>query len=376
MGIPPEEAWDWDLEEPNGFPMNLKSSQHLERAHVSSSLDGSRKYLGQSTRLWINDPSGVSEARRLGALFAQQMGLNEELTGRVSLVITEAGNNIAFHAGSGALVLRKVTCRGSRGVEILALDKGPGIADVGLCLEDGYSTRGTQGTGLGAMKRMSTHFDIHSQPGMGTAVMCNVMDKTPEGSTGGLGDGSVSIAVGEETQCGDAWGISHGSDKTLVVVVDGLGHGPYAAEASQEALGVFEDHKEEEPSWIIQLMHGALNKTRGASVAVGLIDLRKQEVRLAGVGNIAGQIIRDGKSRSMVSVNGTLGHQLNRVQQYSYPWAEDALLVMASDGLATQWLLPAYGALAQRHPSLVAGVLVRDYARVRDDVTVVVVGKA
>ncbi|MGH7263328.1 MAG: hypothetical protein ACREMB_00540 [Candidatus Rokuibacteriota bacterium] len=79
-----------------------------------------------------------------------------------------------------------------------------------------------------------------------------------------------------------------------------------------------------------------------------------------------------GDGRHLVSYAGIAGHELRRVKELAYPWPEEALLVLHSDGLGTQWSLSAYPALARRHPTLIAGVLYRDHSRRRDDVSVLV----
>lgn len=75
----------------------------------------------------------------------------------------------------------------------------------------------------------------------------------------------------------------------------------------------------------------------------------------------------------MVSHNGTVGHTIRRIQEFIYPWPPGSLLVMHSDGMATQWQVSRYAGLGASHPGLVAGVLYRDFRRSRDDVTIVVV---
>ena len=70
-------------------------------------------------------------------------------------------------------------------------------------------------------------------------------------------------------------------------------------------------------------------------------------------------------------LNGTAGHTLHKITEFSYPWTDDALLLVHTDGLVSRWDLDRYPGLVQRHPSLVAGVLFRDFNRGRDDVTVV-----
>ncbi len=75
----------------------------------------------------------------------------------------------------------------------------------------------------------------------------------------------------------------------------------------------------------------------------------------------------------MVSLDGTLGGIVRRVQEFSYQWPKGALVIMHSDGLSRQWSLSQYPGLGTKHPGLIAGVLFRDFARGRDDATVVVV---
>jgi serine phosphatase RsbU (regulator of sigma subunit) len=156
------------------------------------------------------------------------------------------------------------------------------------------------------------------------------------------------------------------------MVVDGLGHGPLAANAAQEALRIFSSHQNFSPAQIIEATHHTLRATRGAAVAVAAINQAQQQIQYCGVGNIAGTILSTTGSRSLVSHNGIVGHELRRVQEFTYPWPENALLVMHSDGLMSRWNLAAYPGLSTRHPSIISGVLYRDFNRGYDDVTVVV----
>src|SRR4051812_632778 len=118
---------------------------------------------------------------------------------------------------------------------------------------------------------------------------------------------------------------------------------------------------------------GALRATRGAGVEMIAVDLDRGVARYAGVGNIAAVILNaNGTRQSLVSQNGTAGHTIPRIQEYNYPVAARATLVMYSDGLGTHWDLAAYPGLLSRHPSIIAAVLYRDFSRKRDDVTVVV----
>jgi hypothetical protein len=296
----------------------------------------------------------------------------------VAIVATEAATNLSKHARGGVIILQGLQEDGAQGgLDILALDQGPGMPDVERCLADGYSTAGSPGAGLGAMARLSATFDIHSLPGTGTAVLARLWSAPLAGRprASDLEFGAVSLPLAGEEVCGDQWAIAEVAGTTLLLVADGLGHGPQAAEAAREAVRVFRTQASLGPAGIIQAAHAALRSTRGAALAVARIDPEGGAVVYAGVGNIAGAILGTAadRSTSLVSHNGTVGHTIRKVQEFTYPWAPGSLLIMNSDGLTTQWQLGRYLGLASRHPGLVAGTLYRDFKRGRDDVTVVAI---
>jgi len=123
---------------------------------------------------------------------------------------------------------------------------------------------------------------------------------------------------------------------------------------------------------LLAAIHDALRSTRGAAAAIADIDLGQQLVRFAGVGNIAGVVVSAAGMKHMVSLNGTAGVEMRKVTEFSYPWPDNALLVLHSDGLVSHWNMDQYPGLYQRHPTVIAAVLCRDYDRGLDDVTVVV----
>ncbi len=107
-------------------------------------------------------------------------------------------------------------------------------------LADGYSTTGTAGKGLGGRRRQSHFVDVASWPGVGTAVLARLKRGQPlEGFSDTGRIGAVSVPKPGEEVCGDSWAASAGSDETTLMVADGLGHGPDAAEASVEAVRLF-----------------------------------------------------------------------------------------------------------------------------------------
>lgn len=323
----------------------------------------------------INDISQAGEARRIAIGMAQSIGMDASTAGRVAIVVTELARNISLHAGRGQILLQPMTEGQRQGIKIFALDKGPGM-DVDRCLRDGYSTAGTPGTGMGAIVRMSDEFDIYSGAGVGTAILSVLWSgsqrpKNPAESR--VVAGAVNVPVRGERESGDGWDMSGNSSRTQILVVDGLGHGPMAADAARMMIAAFRADAGRAPVFILERAHAAMRASRGAAVAIADIDIHARQVRYVGVGNISGTIVVPGsRNTNMVSHNGTIGMEARRIHEFAYAWPTGALLVMHSDGIATHWSLDSYPGLTRRNPGLIAAVIYRDFKRERDDVTVVV----
>jgi len=327
----------------------------------------------------VADASQVAEARRTASALARAVGLDEVREGTVALIVTEAATNIVKHAaGGGHIIVSPIEDPVVRGVEILALDKGAGMPNVQECLDDGYSTTGTQGAGLGAIRRQADEFDICSVAGQGTAVLARVFTEPRRRQADGapFRIAGVCLPVAGERVSGDAWTWSAHPAAPRILVTDGLGHGPYAAEAAAAAAAAFRANVGLPLVALLEAIHDALRSTRGAVVAVAELDSLRDEVRYAAVGNISAAVVSAGRQHNMVSMNGTMGYTVGRMREFSYAWTQDAVLVLHSDGLGRKWSLDDYRGLAARDPALISGVLWRDHARGRDDVTVVVAKKA
>ncbi len=326
-------------------------------------------------RFAVTDSSQVGEARRLAAGLAEAAELKPEDEGRLALVVTELGGNLIKHAGGGELLLRVVS--DPPAVEVLALDSGVGMSDVGVCFRDGYSTAGSPGTGLGAVQRLASSMDIYSTRPGGTAIMARIApSRRRDDEASNLEIGAVSVPKAGQEVCGDGWAADAGLESPSLMLVDGLGHGLGAANAARLARDTFAATSGQAPTERLDAIHGALRGSRGAAVAVARVDRTRGRVEFAGVGNIAGAIVTDGGARHLVSGNGTVGHDVRRINGFSYPWSDDALLVMHSDGLVSRWHLASYPGLLTRHPALIAAILYRDFNRGRDDVTVLVARRA
>ncbi len=322
----------------------------------------------------VTDASSVGAARRSALMAAQRLNFNDSQSGELALLATEASRNVLVHGGGGQVLLQGLRNHHHAAARILAMDKGPGIKDLAQAMSDGYSTAGTMGGGLGAMKRIAGRLDIFSNR-TGTIVMIQVGTPKIEGQ---LEVAGVAVPYPGERHCGDAWISESTPERTALLVVDGLGHGWEAAEAAQEAAVAFRKRAQSAPGEILASIHEALRKTRGAVAAVTEIRPREGTLVYAGVGNISAVILRNGTSRSLVSHNGTLGVATSRIQEFKSEWHPDAVFVVHSDGLQSRWDLSSssYPGLLARHPALIGAALLRDFRRQRDDASVVVVKAA
>ncbi|HEU4973871.1 MAG TPA: SpoIIE family protein phosphatase [Baekduia sp.] len=314
-------------------------------------------------RLRVEDPSGVAPCRRAAERLAADLGFDPVARGEAAIVVTELATNLVRHAGGGEIVLRG---RGGppQAIDAVAWDTGPGLGDVARSLRDGFSTAGGSGTGLGAIGRLSAVFDLQSTAGHG-AVLVARLGTADVPSVDGL-----ALAMAGEEASGDGWAHVLDGDVATIAVIDGLGHGLDAAHASSTALRELRPGLA--PEELLERMHGALRPTRGAAGAVVRLDLRSGELRFAGIGNIAAVAVTGTHAKALASLNGTLGHRVQRIQAYEHQLAPGGLLVLHSDGLRSGWDLAAHPGLQRRDPLVIAALLIRDFERGRDDVSAVV----
>jgi anti-sigma regulatory factor (Ser/Thr protein kinase) len=313
----------------------------------------------------IDDSSISGEIRRTISGWSSDLELDETKSGAVSIVINELVTNILKHAHRGEII----ATMDARSISILSIDTGPGIENISKALEDGYSSSGTAGNGLGAVRRLSSEFDIYSVKDTGTIVLAKF--NKSENSSENFECHGFSLPMKGEQVSGDDWADKQKSH-FKILVADGLGHGLLAHEAAKAALHTFMDSRDSNLLDEINLLHLSLRSTRGAAVAIAQVQKDKNVLEYCGLGNIAGAIVGRNGTKRLISYNGTAGVQLRKVQSLPYPFEKDSLLIMHSDGLSTNWNILDYPGLIIKHPLLIAGLLYRDYTRGTDDVTVVV----
>ena len=326
--------------------------------------------LMEAATIALEDDTQISVARRTASVVAERVGLSADAAARAELVAVELAGNVLHHATRGVMYLAG-TAEGT-GLQIIVADKGAGIGNVAMAMEDGFSTSTTPGLGLGAVRRMVQEMGVYSQRGAGT-VMSAVVGEDREERAQAVA--VLSTCIAGETLNGDAWLVTRCGARTVYTVVDGLGHGLYASEASGMATrmvaGALEDSPELGLTALMMRLHEPMRATRGAAMA--MVSVADGVATCCGVGNISVQLHgRDGGVKPVMSHNGTVGHQMRKVQEFTFPVLPGTALIMHSDGVATHWKMTQYPGLLAQPPATIAGVLYRDAVRGRDDATVLV----
>jgi anti-sigma regulatory factor (Ser/Thr protein kinase) len=331
----------------------------------------------------LPDRSFLNIFKRDISKIAEATGFTEAETGRVNLVVMEMATNLLKHAGTnGGELLVKPICKEKGtacGIELLCLDNGPGMSDPQRMMEDGVSTYGSMGQGLGAIKRQSDFFDIYSQRGVGTVILSRIYrkGKAPKSAARSAHKfqvGAVMVPKAGEKVSGDGWGLRLSYEGAYLLVLDGLGHGEYAHKAATTALQAFQQQPKGSPSEMLRGIHAEIKRTRGAVGAIAHWNAETSTMLFCGIGNIAGRLFMPDRPKSLLSYNGTLGMNVpNTINDQHLAWERNNVMILHSDGLKTRWDLSKYPELTRHDPTLIAAVLYKDNTRTTDDTLVVVV---
>jgi anti-sigma regulatory factor (Ser/Thr protein kinase) len=323
----------------------------------------------------VNSADQAGEARRAASNMAAALGFDEAGVGRVAIVATECASNLWKHAAGGEILISDAECEGLPCVEMIALDNGPGMADVDRCFQDGYSTAGSAGSGLGAVGRLS-QCEVYTRPNKGTAIFARLFPGSVPAQARGSRflTGGIAVPYPGETVCGDGFAFRRAGGCMVAMMADGLGHGPSAADCAARAIGAFRRSEEEAPAKIIHQIHDALRGTRGAAVSVCLLNPKARQIDFSGIGNVLGMVcFSGGESKNFVALPGIAGHHMASVREFTYAWPVNSVVLIYSDGIGSHWSLNEYEGLALRGPSLISGVIYRDRKRGRDDASVLVI---
>jgi len=324
-----------------------------------------------AVRLDVADPGMVLVAQQHARQVARVAGLDEAAADDAALAAAELAGNAQRHGTGGRLVLQPAADVAA--VDVVALDRGPGMADWERAFVDGYSTTDRSlGAGLGAVVRVATTVTGCAEAGVGTVVGARI---GPPGDAGVVG--AIGTPCRGERVNGDAWSWWVDEEGIFAVLADGLGHGPAAASAGAQAVaGPAELAGLALPDALMRI-HARIRGTRGAAVTVVRLrpaaDGAGSELLVAGVGNVAAVVVSpDGAVRRTLIGHGTAGLAVRSPTQTSTPVPAGGVVVLHTDGLLSSWDLTGRPRAISSPPGVLAALLLRDHERGTDDTGVVV----
>jgi anti-sigma regulatory factor (Ser/Thr protein kinase) len=326
----------------------------------------------------IEDRTFVAYAKREIHNDIVKGSFSQRRVAEIDIIVSELCSNLIKHAGSGELLYRMFEEEGTNCVEMVALDKGHGMADATKMVKDGISTSNTLGHGLGSIQRLSDRFQIYSIVGFGTVVYASVGRRKVK-----HGDGlpppekcqikCICVPKPREKACGDGYAIKRNENSVQILLGDGLGHGEFAQQAVESAAEYFRKCTEGDPVDILRGMHEHVRRSRGLVATIAVADMRQGEWKICGVGNISTRILNGIESRNHMSYNGTIGHNIPRTMTSStYRIEKNQRLIMVSDGLRTRWEITRYPGILRFDNIILASMLYRDFTRSVDDSSVLV----
>ena len=301
---------------------------------------------------------------------AERTGFPEPERATITLAVRELATNILRHASVGEIVVTG----SAAGIEVVALDQGPGIPDVDEAVADGFSRDGGLGYGLGTVNRAMDELLITSARGKGTTVTARRRLR-PHRRPAGRPPMDIGAATAPKpgyVENGDAYVIHQYGQHCLVGVIDGLGHGMPAQVAALAARRYVEAHADLPLDGIFRGTSIACRGSRGVVMALARFDWVEQTLEFASVGNIETRVLDAGRPLDFIVRRGVIGHNAPSPRITTHPWPPEATLVLHSDGIPAHWGDIDLAALAVVSASVMAATLLRQLNRNTDDATVLV----
>jgi anti-sigma regulatory factor (Ser/Thr protein kinase) len=325
--------------------------------------------------LKANDRSYFALLKKEVHTIALNANFNARKIGEIDIIVAELATNLVKHAGGGHLLVKLVNGHDIEGIEIISIDNGPGMTDVNKMTTDGISTQKTLGLGLGAIIRLSDTCQIFTQKTWGTVILCRKFKKSlpAQAKPPKAEIRSVVVAKPGEEICGDGFFSVVTKDHVKLFLGDGLGHGPDAAHAVQEAGKAFTECLDTYPPDILRYINGAVRKTRGLVGTVAIFDLKLKRWELCGVGNISTRINGPALAKSYMAYNGIIGLNIPRtLNAQEIIHEKGQYLTMCSDGIKSRWETNKFTGILRFDLSVLAAALFKDFSRQTDDASVAI----
>ncbi|RFZ82702.1 serine/threonine protein kinase [Mucilaginibacter terrenus] len=324
----------------------------------------------------VSDRSYYAILKKAVHALALNAAFPEKRIAELDIIVAEITSNLHKYADGGEILLAHFAEQGKEFIELICIDNGPGINDVNRVMADGYSTTNTMGHGLGSIKRLSDEFDIYSQKGWGTILYSRVYKTAPPAKNrikNTLLLSPIVVSKPGETTSGDGFSIKITEQYIKLMLADGLGHGPEANFAVNEAAKAFKVCPLHSPTEIIRYLHSSVRKTRGMVATIVVVDITTRKLSIAGVGNISAKLSGPAMSKSHLAYNGIIGHNVpNTMNDQVLDLADYNQLVLCSDGMRSRWEVNKLPAIVRSSITVQAAAIYKDFARRTDDMSVVI----
>ncbi|HEY3820116.1 MAG TPA: SpoIIE family protein phosphatase [Polyangiaceae bacterium] len=320
----------------------------------------------------VIDEASVALVRERVREEAARVGLGAVPAAALVNVASELAQNQRLHAREGVVVVRTAVRGQQMGLEVVAADRGEGIADVARALEGRPSRPGSLGVGLAAVLELADEVDIDTRMGEGTCVCARKFDApAPRRPRVGV----YGRPFPGERISGDDAAFVRTVDALLVAVADGLGHGEPARQASVRAARLTAALREAAPERLLAETDRQLAQTRGTVMAAARLD-EGSAMSVAGVGNVSAHVYGPGVSWRFGGSSYFLGSPggARRIALEQRQVQTREILVLFSDGIRSRMDLTGELDLMREHPAVIAQRIVERFGRDDDDVLVMVVG--
>ncbi len=308
---------------------------------------------------------------------AQRLGFPDVQRENMALVAAEMVSNQIKYTGNKGQI--QIWQQPGATLDILALDYGPGIANLQQAQQDGFSTSRTLGKGLGSIQRLADEAAIYTQTSSsphakwtGTAVLARfrpVREARKPGSDP-VEIGLFSRALSDDRYNGDRIYLKRDGTALRWLHLDGLGHGE---DAQSTTSGLAEHLLDKDPATALASVDQHLRGTRGAVAVIGEVNFSSGELELLGVGDMHAVIHNHNRLHKVSFAPGVLGQEHKSPSPFRETFEQRGIILTASDGIRRSWDETSFPGLFNQSPQLIAYVLGNIMGRISDDQSLCVV---
>lgn len=308
---------------------------------------------------------------------AVQGGFETKRVAEIDIIVAELGSNLVKHAKEGEVLAGLQQTDEGVTLDLISLDKGPGIHDPEKMMQDGASTTRTLGHGLGSIRRLSDGFEIYSRKDWGTVILSRIHKKnarTRKTHKEPLQISALVVAKPGEVFSGDGcYSMTATDGTTRLLIADGLGHGVEANHAVKEAISAFRNYKSNSPADILRHLHLSVKKTRGLVGTVVIFFPQEKIWRLCGIGNIGTRFNGHQSSKSYIPYNGIIGHNIpGTLNDQELSQLDYQQIMLCSDGIRSRWEHAKNPFIHKYDLAVQAAVIYKDFGRRTDDMSVII----